>query len=514
MKEVNELSLKKPKISSQAIFLICAVILLYCPFFYTQVMTHYVEDTMIQIKTGMDCLKYKTFMPVERYSWHENLNWIKHEVAWYYVAGIVYKLLGVAGIIAVAAACNYAIAALCFRYNYKKVHPLIIVIAACVARMLSFPNYNARPHLFSQLMFVVLVTTMLSKKSTRTKCITFVITLFVTAWFHGGMMPVIVVSFAIFTVMEFIFKNYKLGLKYVGALVAGVAVSLLNPIGINAWIYPFKMTSEGAKYVWSNNMEFQPKTFSMVEMVLILLVFIGFAVDDRLRKFEKEIIIRLCFLCMFLIMACQHCRFMNFVALTILLLGAEQIQVLFNWINDNMFKIKKDIFNFNNISYYILAVFCAGYAVFMTVFSWTTYFPTNTMSDCSNLAAYDEGVIDCIKEHGYERIYNNFDSGTWLAFYDVKVHIDNRVDLYLPQYSGEDYFNGYLVMTDIDQADEFYEKYSPDAFVIESFPGTTDEFLLEDMMASPRYTVVYDEIAVSSYDPGTTLRWTVFQCNY
>ena len=513
MRVETSLNLHKKRISPKAIFLICFVAMLYCPFVYMQVMSYYVEDTIIQIKTGMDCLKFKTFIPLERYSWHENLNWAKHEVAWYYVAGITYKLFGVAGIIGVVALINYAIAGICVKVNYKKVHPLIIVMSACIARFLSFPNYNARPHLFSQLAFTILVCVMLSERSIKAKGITFVIALWLTAWFHGGMMPIILATFAIFTVMEFIFKNYKVGIKYAVTLVIGFLVSLLNPIGFDAWLYPFKMTGESAQYIMSYNQEFQPKTFSMIEMILILLIIIGFAVDDRLRKFDKNTIIRLCFFCMFLIISATHCRFMNFLALTAFLLCTEQLQILLDWINNNVFKINKKIFDFNKISYYILTVFCVGYALFISVFSWMTYFPTNTMSDISSMAAYDEGVIDFIKSKDYKKIYNNFDTGTWLAFYDIKVHIDNRQDLYMPQFSGEDYFNGYLVMTDISQADEFVQKYSPDAFVIESYPGTTDEFLIEDMVNSGRYKIVYDNICVSNYDPNSSLRWTVLECN-
>ena len=502
------------KLSSKTILLICAVLVIYCPFFYMNHIYHYVEDTMIQIKTGMDCFTYHTFIPLERYSWHEGLNWIKHEVGWYYLVGIAYKLLGVIGVIGVAAIINYTIAGLAFKFNSKKVHPLIIIITACAARFLSFPNYNARPNLFSQLALTVLLITMFSNKSNKVKGITFVVVAFCASWFHGGMMPIMFAVFVVFTVMEFLFKNYKTGVYYLCALGAGFVASLLNPIGIDAWIYPIKMTGEGSKYIWSFNQEWTPKVFTMVEMVIILLIFIGFAVDDRLRKFDKNTILRLCFLCMFIILSCKHCRFMNYVALVVLILGAEEVQALINWLNSNLFHINKDIFDFTDMSNYIIAAFCAGFAIFTTFTSWTTYFPTNTMSDISSLAAYDEGVVDVIKDKGYETIFNNFDTGTWLAFYDVKVHIDNRVDLYLPQYSGQDYFEGHLVLENIDQADAFYDKYSPDAFVIESFPNTTDEAVINDMIESGRYKLVYDNYCTSSYDPNITLRWSVFECVY
>lgn len=504
----------RKKIDSKTILLICALLLIYCPFFYVNHIAHYMEDTIIQVKTGMDCLKYHTFIPLERYSWHEGLNWIKHEVAWYYLVGIAYRLCGLAGVIGVAAVINYIIAGLAFKFNSKTVHPLVLIISACAARILSFPNYLARPNLFSQLAVTILMLTMFGNINAKVKGITFVVLIWLAAWFHGGMMPIIFVIFIVFTVMEFLFKNYKDGINNLIFAVIGFVVSFLNPIGIDAWLYSMKITSEENSLVWGVNQEWQPKTFSILEITLILLVFVGFAVDERLRKFDKKTILRLCFFCMFIILSCKYCRFMNYTALMVILLCPEEIQILFDWLNKNLFHIRKDIFDFTDMSNYIIAVFCAGFAVFTTVTSWTTYFQTNTMTDVSNLSAYDENVIDVIKQNGYKKIYNNFDTGTWLAFYDVKVHIDNRMDLYLEEYSGEDYFSGQMVLEDIKQADAFYDKYSPDAFVIESLPYTTDEAVIDDMIESGRYKLVYDNYCTSSYDPNITLRWSVFECVY
>ena len=177
------------KIDVRKLFLISAHILIYCPFLYSSMIGNYVGDTAIQTRIGLDCINNARFMPIEIYSWHEGLNWWPHEFSWYYILAIAYKLFGLIGIIGVAAAFNYAIAAIAFRKYQDKVHPLIIVGVAAAARLLSFPNYNARPHLFSELAFLLVIYVMLSNKSIWFKSAFFCGAAFLLAWFHGGMIP-------------------------------------------------------------------------------------------------------------------------------------------------------------------------------------------------------------------------------------------------------------------------------------------------------------------------------------
>ena len=135
------------------------------------------------------------------------------------------------------------------------------------------------------------------------------------------------------------------------------------------------------------------------------------------------------------------------------------------------------------------------------------------MSDSSAIAAYDEGVIDVVKQNGYKRIYNSFNTGTWLAFYDIPVHIDNRSDLYMASFSGTDYISGQMMINKITDMDAFVEKYGCDAIVVELLPGTTDEWFADDLYAAKdRYKVVYDNTVTSVLDADLSYRWLVVEC--
>ena len=229
----NSLNYKHGKIlDAKKVFLLCALVLIYCPFFYTDMIGNYTGDAAIQIKIGLDCLSSGRFIPVEIYSWHEGLNWWPHEIGWYYIVGIAYKLFGLVGVICVTAAFNYAIAAIAFKYYQGKVNPLIIVGVAAVARLFSFPNYNARPHLFSELAFLLVIYVMLGKKSTLFKSLFFCGAAFLLSWIHGGMVPLLFAVFLVFIVIELIFKQFKTALLYLAAAAGAFVCSLLNPLGI------------------------------------------------------------------------------------------------------------------------------------------------------------------------------------------------------------------------------------------------------------------------------------------
>ncbi len=465
------------------IFVIAVIALLYCPFFNVMFIGNgFIGDTMIQVRIGLDMIAKKGFIVDEIYSWHEGLSWCPHEEGWYFLVGAAYKLFGIAGVIGLAAIFNYSMAIIIFKENLKTSNPFMVVFACAMARCFSFPNYNARPHLVSQLIFIVFVFTMLKEEvSTKRKCILYVVFSFLMGWFHGGLLPVFLVVFMVFIVIEFVYKNFKTGLIYLGTAVIGFGVACLNPAGIGGWTFGLKQN--GADDIWRYNQEWLPKNFSTLEITALLLLLVAFGVDKRLRDFDKKTITKLCFYCMFIIISCKYCRFMNYTAIVIAMFGAEEIYILLLWLNDHITK-----FDLKKLK-----------------------FPTNSFSDISGIAAYDENVITILKEKNYKRIYNSFNTGTWLAFYGIPVHIDNRIDPYMQEYSGVDHIRGKMLIADIDEIDAFVDEYDADALVLDLEPGTTDEYFAEDLYASERYNVIYDNTVVSTYDGKQTYRWMVVE---
>ena len=512
MQTVSTLKTNKGfRLTSVHIFLICVVAVLYCPFFNMKLIGDgYVGDTMIQTRFGLDMIASRGLVTEDVYSWHEGLNWVPHEEGWYFLVGAAYKLGGLAGIIILTAIFNYLMAAIIYKENLKTANPYMIVLATAVARCYSFPNYNARPHLVSQLIFVVFVFSMLNDKvPLLKKCGLFVICSFLMGWFHGGLLPLFFVIYFVFIVIELVYKEFKTVLKHLAAVAAGFAASLLNPVGTANWTYALKQTN-GVE-IYQYNQEWFPKTFSVIEITGLLLILIAFAVDERVRKFDKKTITKLCFFCMFIIISCKYCRFMNFTALVIAMFGAEEISILLVWLNNNITKFDLSKLKLSDVSNYIISAVCIAGMLFVTISSWTTYFPTNSFTDISGLAAYDENVIKVLKEKNYKRIYNSFNSGTWLVYYGIPVHIDNRTDLYMKEFSGTDHIRGKMLINDIKDMDGFVEEYHPDALVLDLRPGTTEMYFVDDLNASDRYKIIYDNTVTSTYDKDQSYRWLVVE---
>ncbi|MBR6469501.1 MAG: hypothetical protein IKS84_03885, partial [Lachnospiraceae bacterium] len=214
------------KLTPSAVCLIAALFLLYSPFFNMTAISNYMGDTMIQTKIGLDMIAQKGLILTDIYSWHEGLNWYPHEEGWYFLLGLSYKLFGLFGIIGVAAVINYAIAAAAFRKDYKDgIHPFIILLNAAVARYLSFPNYLARPTLMSLLLITFFLLIVLSDKNIIFKSISFVVASFIFSWMHGGMVPVFFAILIVLIVIEFIFREFRNGLFYIGAGILGFGAS-------------------------------------------------------------------------------------------------------------------------------------------------------------------------------------------------------------------------------------------------------------------------------------------------
>ena len=511
----NKLNLSRNRLDeSTRAFVICAVALLFCPFFNMSLIGDgYIGDAMIQIRIGLDMIARHGILPGDIYSWHQGLNWVQQELGWYFLDGLFYKIGGIGGVIFLTAIFNYTMAGIIVYKSIKDFHvnPYIVILTACIARVYSFPNYNSRPHLPSQLVFVLFMYIMMDEKiRLRRRLLAFPILMFFLAWFHGGMVSLFFVMYGVFVVIELVNRNFREIPMHLGSMAAGFVTSLLTPNGIHLWTYAV-LQAGGEGDIWSNNMEWAPKTFAVWEITGILIFIVGFAVDERVRKFDKKTITRLCFFFMFLIISCKYGRFMNYTALVMFMFGAEELQVLLLWLNDNIFRIDLNKLKLGSIANGILCVFCVGFMLFTTVFSWIRFFPTNTASDISAIAGYDEEVIRILKDKNYDRIYNSFNTGTWLAFYGIPVHIDNRTDLYMEEFSGVDYIRGKMTIVDIDTMNEFVDEYDVDALVLDLIPGTTHDWFADDLYQSDRYSIVYDNIYTSVYDPEVSYRWMIVE---
>lgn len=512
VKETLELKNKHKYGTASFVLLILIALYVYGPFVGYPNARSMTGDTAIQVKLGMDGISSGHFILDEIYSWHPDLTFTAHESGWYLLVGFMYKYLGFLGLILTGTIFTYATVFLALRAIRDKAHPVInAVVLVLVPSLGGFPDYNVRPSASSIFCMLLLCVVMLSDNiKPLNKCFVFAGLSLALGWLHGGILPIFFMIMAVFMVVELLYKQWKTALMYFLAVIGGFGVSLLNPIGIRTWTFGLKQM--GATDIWSLVIEWQPRTFSILESVAILLALIGFMCDEEVLKFDKKKITKLCILCMFFIATCKYQRFVNIYTLVYLVVAPEELSCLLTWINKNVFKFKVEKIKISDLFYYLTALVCFCLIIYSGVVFFTSVVKTNTFKDIEEMAAYDEEVVDFIKEHEYENIFNGFNSGSWLAFHGVKVHIDNRIDPYMEEYSGVDHIRGKLSMKNIRDMDRFVEEYHPDAFVFDLGTGDSNLVYEIETFGSDRYKIVYDKVVNSTLSTSLDTRWVIVEC--
>ena len=421
----------------------------------------------------------------------------------------MYKFLGVWGILAVSTlfTCGAAITAVL--YSKSRVHPLFITLALVLTRLIRcFPDYSGRPSTFSVLAFTVTLVLLLSDKEPLLKAGVFTGFAFLLAWFHGGFIPLYFVVYIVFIVIELIYRDFKTAGILSCGVVSGFLVSLLNPIGFGPWNYAVRGNYSEATLLID---EWKPLNLSIVQAVILLLIFVGFMVGNGLRDFDKKAVTKVALFCMFFIMACIFRRFVLLLAIAVVLFAPEAYQDLAIWLKKNLLTMLPDKIRLSNAFYYLLTAVTAIMVIAGGIFFSGKYIKTNTMADAEVMAAFDKGAADYVAEAGYEKIFNSYDTGSWLAFHGIKVHIDNRGDPYIGSFSGTDYMSEEMNITNLYELDSFQSKYGCDAFLLDVNPVSCDLLTEIELYASDRYQIVYDNTVTSVIPNHGSIRWIVIE---
>ena len=514
MYQVQSLSTKKKYKYSTASFVLMLLVALYAfnPFTGVASMNGMVGDTAIQIKTGLDGISLKHLMLDEVYSWHPDLIWTAHEEGWYFLLGFMYKVLGLWGVILVGSLFNLGAAFIGVNSLRDRAHPLISSLVIVIIPFLGgFPDYNVRPSVTSALATSLLIIIMLKDEMKAIKKVAVFAGLsYALSWLHGGILPVFFMVMAVFALVEMLYKNFKSALTYIIGMVVSFGLTLINPIGIRIWTFGLKQM--GADDIWQFVQEWQPHKFSMIQAIAILLLLIGFMTDEKVMKFDKRKITGLLILSMFFIATCKYTRFILYFSIVYLIFAPEEIESLLLWINKHVFKFKLEKVSISDGSYKILAFACCALMMYSGITYGLKYFKTNDMHDVERMAAYDIGVVDYAKEKGYKKVFNTFNTGSWLAFYDIPVHIDNRIDPFMYEYSRVDHIRGKMNIGNLYEMDMFVAEYHPDAFILDI--GTGDSPLLYEIekYGSDRYKIVYDNTCVSNLTDSINIRWVIVEC--
>ena len=513
MSKETELKLKKKnRIETASLFLIVAALFIFSPFASMKQLSGWVLDCAIQTRLGLDAISSGHIITDEIYSWHEGLIFTAHETGWYLILGFVFKFFKLWGVLALCTLFTCGTGVTAANYVKKTAHPLVcltVMVLACLFK--GFPDYNARPATTSTFIMMFTIVLLLGGKKAVVKAAVFAAGSFLLAWLHGGMLPLYFAVLAVFIVIDLIYKEFRSALILAAGAAAGFILSFANPIGIRLWTYA--LSQSGAKGVWEQIDEWNPVTFTIIQIFLILLVLVGFMCGKGVREFEKDAITKLCLFCMFLIISCVYRRFMLHFTLVFLLVAPKAYQDVITWLIARFLpRLGKKKAELSDAFYYILIAVCTVMLIGAGIVNIRKYMPTGTMTDIEKMAAYDYNVVRFVQDKRYKKIFNDFNSGSWLVFHGIKVHIDNRVDPYISEFSHTDHMTGKMSVSTLYELDDFRRLYNNDAFLFTTNAGYSPLLYEIETYASDRYKVVYDNTVTSNMGDGETIRWIVIEC--
>lgn len=533
----------KEAISSSKCTLVLYV-LLYINFakFLIDGMFGFVLDTAVQIKAGQWMIDNKSLINGDTFSWHEGLNWVPHEQLWYLLIGAAYNIAGIIGICIVGAIFNITLVtflaktARADKNNKPAWFSILLSLMIAESATIYFPSQEIRPQVFSTAALAILIYYLV--KDSKIALRIFPIITWLTALMHGGILKVFFIMMALWLVVEFIYdKNIKTTLKKALWILAGFAASILTPNLFDTWTYAKKQ--EMYPEVRSHIGEWTAGQMDIKLLFLVLFVTIGIVLDERFKKKEKTFIFESLAFLMFAVSTVIYVRMQVYCAMFIVILMPIAIENIAKYLEEFLTgkaeiiknKVKNFIVNKKKYVYTIANIIL----IVLLPINWINAInklPENTLNSAAEATGYDNNVIDFIKEHGYEKIYNDYNIGQWLLFNDIKVHIDNRLDPYLKSYSGEDNIHNTILIDNISHLNDFYEKYHPDAIIVcyETYGEEADNTTASgevyphmnpfanyveqiEKYESDRYVKVYDNTCKVK-DSQISMRWLIYECKY
>lgn len=497
-------------------------------------------DTAVQIKAGQWMIENKSLINGDMFSWHEGLNWVPHEQLWYLTVGAAYNLGGIIGVCIVGAILN--ITAIVFLVKIPKLakedapswFAILVSLIAASSSTIFFPSQEIRPQMFSTMALAVLIYYLV--KNSKVALRMFPVITWLVALMHGGILKVFFILMALWLVVEAVYdKNIKTTLKKAVWIAIGFGTSILTPNLLDTWTYAKKqeMYPEVRAHIW----EWTPEQMELKMFFFILVVTIGIVLDRRWKEREKNFIFESLAFFMFAVSTVIYVRMQLYCAMFILIMMPRALEniatYLFGFLEGKPKKITCKVIDWVTAKKSILYTIANVILIVLipiNIFNGIRKVPENTLNNAAEKCGFDNNVLDFIKEHKYEKIYNNYNIGQWLLFNDIKVHIDNRLDPYLTSYSGEDNIHNTMLLDNISHLNDFYEKYHPDAIIIsyETYGDEEDNttasgeiyphmnpfatFVEEiDKYESERYKKVYDNVCEVE-DSSMSMRWLIYEC--
>jgi hypothetical protein len=455
-------------------------------------------DTLWHIRTGQWILDHGSVPVVDSYSYTASgQRWISGQWLAEIIFYLAYRLGEWRGIVILSTLlCAAIIATLC-RYLLRNLRFSVAIAWTAITAVAISPHFLARPHLFSYLLILVWVSTLVdSYDRTNFKPPTLFLCVIIVIWanLHG--------SFTLGLVFLGVFVIYSC---YRNALLQDYATCrrdliLLIIVGVCALVTPYGIFSalltlevKNLKYALKNISEwhtpdFQQQRIHLFLFVSLLMALVGLGIRVRGPRLIVFGII--------LVLGLSHTRGLVILFLLMPVILARPLNECLPWfrpVGTNILPDSQTTDAFDPILFYlqrrssVIASVFLSIAVLVTAVSWhrTNVGPPESVAP--------KKAIEFVRRAGITgNVFNSFNFGGYLIFSGIPTFIDGRI----PPYSDDFVRRTFeaVQLADIDDSFRLLDEYKVNWVILRPVEPLTKALArsgLWDEIYSDKYSVVF-----------------------
>lgn len=365
------------------------------------------------------------------FSWYGTVNqipWTAHEWLADLLFYWVYEAFAEPGVFVL----SFGAAELMVVLLWKEAQPYVernILIGGLFFALLSVTTsvfFYGRPHLFSFFLLLIELKILFSFMEDPSRKGIYLLPVVTCLWsnIHGGSAALSYAVCVLFLAVSLTgikigkIEPVKLGRKAVVKLlivtVCSVAAILVNPVGLEVLVYPYKNFADAMQMTMIAEWR-SPDAKEMGDLVLFIcpvaLMLIGFFAEKR-----KIRLIDVTVMCFFIFLFLRSVRFIMLWYIAAAFCGLPYVPVC----NIKPMKKKEER---------ILTGICLVIFACLMVYSGVKIYKTAEDGALISVTMSDEAV-QAVREDAPERLFNDYNLGEALIYHEIPVFFDARADLY------------------------------------------------------------------------------------
>jgi hypothetical protein len=442
-------------------------------------------DTLWHLKAGESLLSSGVIPVTDQFSWSvTGAPWISHEWLFEYFIAIFYKI----GPLGISLFSVFMLLAGLYIYwkliKYSSSSASTAAFFYFITLIMVSSAWTARPYVASYAFLAATLYLLLVGKERPLKLWFLPAVFLIWTNFHASVimgLGIVGLEVLLSYLPKFETENIRNipGNKnnLIGVFIASAIASLVNPHGINIWIFAYKLSTDPA---YRNINEWQaPETIAYKAMIFLLISLAIIFLSIRKNKTDLSLLIVAMLALFGSMMSVRHFYYFIMVWMVVLVQLVGTLE----------------------ISRKTISIFGAALTlIFLMNFMQHGWVGKDTRV-LAEKAGYPVKAVDWLEDNNADRIFNRYNWGGYLIHRNIPVFIDGRADMYHMAGLENDPFLDYVDLTNFKQPpEEILQKYDAGYFL---FPS--DAWQIHYLIKCGWMEVYCDEQATILYKPDNVL---------